>query len=117
MIAAQYFEQLAHKSGLAFTAISRGTDPERQLNEATKKGLMKDGFDVSRLTPRRLIAADTEGAAMVISFGPDVSPVTKPDVKVEQWPYTPSVTEDYDRARNYIVERVQILIRNLKDKK
>ncbi|HYL75779.1 MAG TPA: hypothetical protein VEU96_16325, partial [Bryobacteraceae bacterium] len=92
MIAAQYFEQLAHKNGLAFTAISRGTDPEKQLNEATKKGLVKDGFDVSRLSPRRLTATDTEGAAMVISFGPDVSPVTKPGVKVEQWSDTPSVT-------------------------
>ena len=83
MIAAQYFERLARKNGLAFTAISRGTDPEQQLSEATKKGLLKDGFDVSRLTPRRLTATDTEGAAMVISFGPDVSPVTKPGVKVE----------------------------------
>lgn len=117
MIAAQYFEQLARKNGLAFTAISRGTDPEPQLNEATKKGLLKDGFDISHLTPRRLTSTDTEGAPMVISFGPDVSGVTKPGVRIERWPDTPSVTENYDRARDYIVKQLQVLIRDLKDKK
>ncbi len=50
-IAAAYFNKIAIEKRLNFQAIFRGTTPQDTLTAGTKLGLIKDGFDVSKMKP------------------------------------------------------------------
>src|SRR5258708_17175780 len=50
-IAAAYFNKIAMETRLNFQAIFRGTTPQDTLTAGTKLGLIKDGFDVSKMKP------------------------------------------------------------------
>ena len=111
VVAAAYCRRLAKERGIDIEVVSRGTAPEPQVPAGVRNGLKSDGIDVGQFKPTAVSASDLEGAAKVISFGPDLSAFTKGPV--EDWSATPAVSDDYGVARSYIVKRLEALLDQL----
>lgn len=112
VIAAAYFNKLAKERGLNYEASFKGTDPQDSLTFGTKHGLMKDGFDVSKMKPALVSQKDISNAAKVVTFNCRLpgSPQTK---NSEQWNGIPPISESYQVARDEIVKKVDALINQL----
>ena len=109
VVAAAYFNKLAGEKGLDLKAIARGTDPDHELSPNTVKGLMEDGLHPIELVPQKLILADVESAQKIITFC-ELSEEYKQAVEVEQWNGVPPVSENYEVARDAIVEHLNRLM-------
>jgi len=57
---------------------------------------------------------DLKGATKIVSFGPDLSPWLTDGTTVADWSATPSVSEDYQAAREYIRKQLEILVKELR---
>lgn len=114
IIAAAHFERLAKEEGLQVEVIARGSAPEAEVGQAVRNGLRADGITLGDVKPMAVTSADLRGATKVISFGPDLSSVNKEKISVEDWSATPEVSEDYARARSYIVKQLQALLEELR---
>jgi hypothetical protein len=79
------------------------------------KGLQADGLAATEQKPVRLTRDDISGAVRVVAF------CSLPDdyksVAVEEWNDVPTVSDDYSKARNAIVERLERLLNELESKK
>jgi protein-tyrosine-phosphatase len=113
IIAMAYFDRLAEKHGLKVRATARGTAPDPVLAPAAEKGLRRDGFDTQTFRPARLSQKDVEGAARIITFGCSLPNAKSAAGKVTDWQNVPAVSEDYSKARDEIVKRVEKLIGDL----
>jgi hypothetical protein len=114
-IAAAYFNKLAKKINLHYTAIFRGTDPDTSLTEQTKKGLQQDGFDIQDWLPQLVTSHDINAASYIITFDctlPIGGNFGKP---VYRWDGIPPISKDYQVARTQIVEKVVAFVKELKD--
>ena len=112
ILAAAYFNQLARERNLSFHAIARGTHPDKELSPITVAGLQRDGLFPHESIPQELSMEDIEAAQQVIAFC-ELPPEFRQKVKVEQWINIPPVSENYERARDVIVERLSHLVNNL----
>jgi arsenate reductase len=110
IIAAAYFNKLAHERGLNLQAIARGTEPDDQVSPATIKGLAQDGLTSTEPIPQKLLPADISSAQHVIAFGDLFNEEDYQDVDVENWNEVPPVSKDYQVARDAIVEQLHQLI-------
>ena len=113
MIAMAYFDRLAKKHGLKLRATARGIAPDPVLAPAAEKGLQRDGFDTSTFLPGRLSEKDVEGAARIVTFGCSLPDAKSAAGKITDWQNVPAVSEDYSKARDEIVKRVEKLIADL----
>ena len=114
LVAASFFERMAKERGLAVRAVSRGTSPDASVPPAVVAALRDDGFDVSAFKPRRLEAADVEGADRVVAIGVDIGEVgAKKAARVERWDDIPPFSASYPQARQAIVTRIDALLRAL----
>jgi protein-tyrosine-phosphatase len=111
-IAAAYFNKLAKERGLNYQAVFRGTDPENALTPNTKQGLLKDGFDVSKMNPSRVSQSDVDLAEQVITFDCTLPNDCK-TTELKQWNGIPPISESYKVARDQIVKNVEALITEL----
>jgi hypothetical protein len=112
-IAMAYFNRLAKEQGLPYKAIFRGTNPDSVLSPATQKGLLKDSFDVQGWKPLWVSKKDIEGAYQVITLDcslPGEDTITKP---VTKWTGIPSISNDYNMARDTVLKKVQELVAEL----
>jgi arsenate reductase (thioredoxin) len=112
-IAAAYFNKLAKEQGLNYQAVFRGTYPDSVLSPGAKKGLIDDGFVVSSWIPKLVSQKDISNASQIVTFDcmlPLQDSVTK---QVTQWNGIPSISKDYNLARNQIAEKVQQMIDSL----
>jgi arsenate reductase (thioredoxin) len=109
VIAAKELEKLARERGVALQAITRGTSPDPEIPSAVRNGLKADGIDIGAMKPTRIKAEDLRDAAVVVSFGPDLSQIAG-SKKVEDWSKTPDVSADFSVARDYIVKRLHALL-------
>jgi hypothetical protein len=50
----------------------------------------------------------------IVSFGADLTPFLAQGVKVADWSATPSVSEDYRAARDYIRKKLEDLVKEIK---
>ena len=115
-IAAAYFNKLAKEQGLNYRAVFRGITPDSVVGPAAQKGLIKDGFDVNGWKPLPVTKHDTESAYRVVTLDcllPEKYNVTKST----QWTNIPSISENYNIARDSIAKKVQALIVELSLKK
>jgi len=112
-IAAAYFNKLAKENNLNFYGVFRGTKPDKVLTKETINGLTMDGFEISNWKPEKVSIRDVEKAYKIITFDCSV-PSKKPSAINEEWNGTPSISKDYNIARNVIKENVEQLIENLK---
>ena len=111
IIAAAYFNKLAQEMDLDSRAIARGTYPDPELSATAIAGLHEDGLTPTESFPQKLSMEDVESAMKIISFcelpnGYDTK-------AVEQWENVPPVSENYERSRDAIVERINQLIINI----
>jgi len=117
IIAAAYFNQLAKQMGVELKAVARGTNPEHELSQSTIRGLAKDGLVPTESAPRQLTLDDLRSAQQIVSFcelpieyksiRTDEQP---PFPTTEQWDDVPPVSESYDKARDAIIERINVLV-------
>jgi arsenate reductase len=110
VIAAKELEKLARERGISLQAVSRGSTPDPEIPAAVRDGLKADGIDIGMMKPVRVKAEDLRDATMVITFGPDLSAIADSKIKIEDWSATPTVTGNFEAARDYIVKRLQTLL-------
>lgn len=112
VIAAVYFNKLASEKNLAIRAIARGTNPDAELSPKAVAGLHADGLTPTESLPQQLSPADIELAQRVVTFC-ELPEEYRSTVVVEQWDGVPPVSDDYEKARNAIVERIHRLIKTI----
>jgi len=116
VIAAAYFDKLAKERGLKHRAVFRGTNPDPTLAVAAEKGLNEDGIDTRGWKPEIVTKKDLDAASGIVTLGcalPGKDAVTE---KVDEWNDIPSVSQNYQIARDDIVKRVQSLVDDLAKK-
>ena len=114
IIAAVEFEHMAKERGLDLNILARGTNPDAEIPKLIRDGLKADGYDAGTRKPTKVSEKDLQGAARIVSFGPDLKPWLPEGAAVEDWSATPPVSEDYRTARNYIRQQLEILLEDLR---
>ena len=109
IIAAAYFNKLAEESNSELRAVARGTNPDQELSPKTVTGLQSDGLTPTESIPQELSLADLESAQRIVAFC-ELPEEYQSNVVVEQWNGIPPVSENYEMARDAIVERINQLI-------
>ncbi len=112
IIAAAYFNKLASEANLELRAIARGTSPDAELSPKTIAGLQADGLTPTESVPQKLSLTDIESAKRVVAFC-ELPNEYQTKAVINRWDGVPPVSEDYDKARDAIVERVSHLINSL----
>lgn len=110
VIAAKELEKLARERGISIQAVSRGARPDPDIPPPVRTGLKADGIEIGTMKPVQVKPEDLRDAAIVISFGPDLSTVAEQKLRVEDWSATPDVSGNFPAARDYIVKRLQTLL-------
>ena len=109
IIAATYFNKLAAETGLEVRAIALGTNPDAELSPKATTGLREDGLSPTESVPQKLSIADIESALRIVSFC-ELPEEYRTKVIVEQWDGVPPVSENYEDARDAILEPINELI-------
>ena len=112
IIAAAYFNQFARERNLRLRAIARGTHPDSALSAITVAGLHEEGLTPNESIPQKLSLEEIEAAKQIVSFC-EMPAEFQQKVKIEQWNDIPPVNENYERARDIIVEHLTHLINHL----
>jgi arsenate reductase len=115
VVAAAHFNRLAKEKNLNLRAISRGTNPDKEFPEGTIKGLKADGLDVDGAKPVKLSKADVASATRVVAFCQ--LPEAYMAVPVKHWDDVPPMSEDYNKFRDIIIERIKHLLEELESSK
>ena len=113
VMAAAEFGKLAKQKGVAFEIISRGTVPDAEVAVRIRQHLLADGMDIGSAKPAKVSAKDLEGATTVVTFGPDLSALLPKGAKLLDWSATPSPSQDYRAAREYIVKQLETLVESM----
>jgi len=116
VVAAAHFNKLARERKLNLRAISRGTNPDKELPEGTLKGLKADGLKVDGTKPKKLSKTDVARATRVVAFC-QIPEAYATATRVEQWENIPPMSEDYNKFRDIIVEHIKHLLEELKSAK
>jgi protein-tyrosine-phosphatase len=114
VIAAAELERMAKEKGLDLNILARGVNPDAEIPKLVRDGLKTNGLDAGSLKPRKVSEQDLKGAARIVSFGPDLTPWLADGAKVSDWSATPSVSEDYGKAREYIRRQLEMLLKDFK---
>jgi len=112
IIAATFFNQLAKQRRLNWAAIARGTNPDAALSDQTIQGLTKDGLTPIEVTPQGLSLEDIKSAQRMISFC-KLPGEFQNKIMTEQWNGIPPVSENYNQARDALLERLNHLIEEI----
>ena len=112
ILAAAYFNKLAREKNLRLTAVARGTHPDTELSAQTLDGLRADGLSPTESTPVKLDGKELEFAQHVVSFCA-LPEEYHPKGKLEHWEDIPPVSENYEKARDAIVEHLKVLLHHL----
>ena len=112
VVAAAHFNRLAKERKLKLRAISRGTNPDEQLPINTINRLKTDGLKPDEDKPKKLAKADVDGAVRVVAIC-QIPETYASSTRVEQWDDVPPMSEDYNKFRDTIVERMKRLLDEL----
>ena len=105
IIAAAYFNKLASEKNLDVHAIARGTHPDSELSPKTIMGLQIDGLTPPEATPQKLSRSELESAQQVITFC-ELPEEYQTNVPIEKWDDIPPISENYEIARDAILEKM-----------
>jgi arsenate reductase (thioredoxin) len=113
ILSAALFNKLAEERRLNLRAIARGTNPDPEISPKVARGLQADGLAASETAPKKISKADLIGARRVITFCalPDGYPGS---LQVENWDEVLPAIEDYGKARDKLIERINLLLDELK---
>jgi arsenate reductase (thioredoxin) len=108
-LSAALFNKLAEERRLNLGAITRGTNPDPEISPKVARGLQADGLAASEPALKKISKADLMGARRVIAFCalPDDYPGS---IQVENWDEVLPAIEDYGRARDKLIERINRLL-------
>ena len=106
VIAAAHFERMARARGLDARAVSRGTDPDEEYPPHVLAGLAGDGLAPLDDHPVLLSVNDLDDATHVVAFCSAESLLAT----TEEWHDVSPVSENYVRATEEIVTRVERLL-------
>jgi len=109
VIAAAYFNKLAGEMGLNLKAVARGTHPDQELSPKAVQGLLEDGLQPTESTPQNILPVEAESARRIIAFC-ELPMEFKQVSMTEQWDDVPPVSENYQTARDAIVEHLNRLM-------
>lgn len=109
IIAATYFNKLAREKDLDVSAIARGTHPDSELSLKALTGLHKDGLVPIETVPQKLSISDLESAQRIVTFC-ELPEEYRNKTPMEAWDDIPPVSEDYERARDVILRRLNTLL-------
>ena len=109
ILAAAHFNRLASELGSELRAIARGTHPDQELSPQTVKGLSSDGLEPTESAPQKLTEADFGSAQQIVTFC-ELTADIPPNLRVEHWTEIPPVSENYEKAREAILERIRRLL-------
>jgi len=109
VIAAAYFNKLAGERNVNVRAIARGTNPDQKLSQKTIDGLARDGLKSDERKPQKLTDTDNESALQIISFC-ELPYEDQYKAPIEQWDDVPPVSENYEKARDTIIQRINQLL-------
>ena len=109
VIAATYFNKLAHKKGLDIKAVARGTHPDKELSSKTVAGLLEDGLIPVAPAPQELSFTDIENAQQIITFC-ELPIEFQKKTTIKQWENVPPVSENYEDARDMIIKHLNQLL-------
>ena len=109
IIAAAHFNKLAGEKGLNLQAVARGTNPDQALSPQAVTGLQEDGLTPTESVPRKLSLAEVESAQRIITFC-ELPVEYQEKAVIELWDDVPPVSQDYQQARDAIVERISHLL-------
>jgi arsenate reductase (thioredoxin) len=112
VLAAAYFDKIVGELELDYRAIARGTNPDPEVSPQTIAGLADDGLTPTVFTPQKLTGSDIKSARRVVSFC-DLPEEFQQSSVVEYWKDIPPVSENYERARDVIVDRLRQLLESL----
>ena len=112
VLAAAYFNKLAFERNVNVRAVARATTPDPQLSPMAVEGLQKDGLTATESVPQKLSPVDIETAGRIVTFC-ELPEEYQGNADVERWDGVPPVSEDYEKARNAIVERINRLLESL----
>ena len=110
VIAAAYFNKLAEETNSDLRAVARGTHPDQELSPNAVTGLRADGLTPTESIPQKLSLGDAESAQRIVAFC-ELPEEYQDKVVIEQWDDIPPVSENYEKARNVIVERITQLMK------
>ena len=116
VIAAAHFDRLAKARGLKYRAVFRGTNPDPALAASAVKGLKEDGIDTRGWKPELVTKKDLEAASAVVTLGCALPDKEAAAGKMLEWNDTPSVGQNYQAARDYLVKKVEGLVEELAKK-
>jgi arsenate reductase (thioredoxin) len=115
VIAAAYFNRLAHEHGLPYVAeAASAEDPYDAVPEPVVTYLRNDGIDVTTFVPRRVTEQDLDTAANVVGVGCAVPLPGGQRVRSEQWDDVPQASEDLEGSVAAIRSHVERLIEELR---
>ena len=109
VIAAAFFNKLAGEKGLNLQAVARGTNPDPTLSPEAVQGLREDGLSPGESVPQKLSVADVEAAQRIITFC-ELQAQYHERAIIEHWDGVPPVSEDYEKARDAIIEQIGHLL-------
>ena len=109
ILAAAHFNKLAGEKGLNLQAVARGTTPDQALSPIAVAGLQEDGLTPTESVPRKLSLAEVESAQQIIAFC-ELPVEYQEKASIELWDDVPPVSENYQQARDAIVERIGHLL-------
>jgi protein-tyrosine-phosphatase len=112
ILASAYFNKLAVEKRLNLYAIARATHPDQELSQKTIDGLRKDGLLPTETAPKIVVSSEIEDAVRVIAFC-ELPLEYRVKATVEQWDGVPPVSDDYGKARDAIIEKLNSLLETI----
>jgi protein-tyrosine-phosphatase len=111
VIAAQWFNRLAAERHMDVRAVARGVSVDAQVPQVIADALAKDGFEVRGFKPASASTQELAEARKVVTFAVDVPGA--PAGRATRWEGVPPASEQYDKARDEIRQRVERLLDEL----
>jgi len=112
VVAAAYFNKIAMERNLNWQASCRGKNPDEEVSEATKEGLLADKLLDPALKPEKLTASDLDDAEKIICFTrlpDDVNPAPN----TLDWTSLPNLESGYKARRDSLVKKINQLFDEL----
>jgi protein-tyrosine-phosphatase len=108
LVSSRHFERIAERRGIPVRVFARAITPADSVPERLVNALGEDGFDVTSYRPQALGMEELADAEYVISFGNEVP--EGPNAVKRDWADISALSEDYPKARNEIVDRLNELL-------
>lgn len=113
VVAAAHFNKLASERNLNVRAISRGTDPDKEIPSKIAQELQAEDLVAGEPKPKKLSRDDVAGALRVVTFC-DLPEDYNRLATVERWSDVPPISENYNKSRDAMLAHINQLLGDLK---